>query len=77
MTIQQQIIEILGLNATDLAVFNENLEVDAIYTWKGDIYCLHRGLDFPFEDLTQRGQKDLLQAVKTKNYVVDKTFQQL
>jgi hypothetical protein len=75
MTIKEELISILGKNSTHPCVFNENLEVDAIYTYKGNVYCLDKGMDFPIENVTNECQVDILDAIKSKKFIVDKTFQ--
>lgn len=75
MSIQDEIISILGKNATDPCVFNDNLRVEAIYTWKNGVYCLDKGMDFPLEDIDEKCQIDILDAIKNKKYIVDETFQ--
>lgn len=75
MTIKDELISILGEDATDPCVFVENLQVEAIYTWKGDIYCLDKGMDFSIDSLEKESQIDILNAIKNKKYIVDETFQ--
>lgn len=72
---KQQILEILGNNHTTPCVFINKQEVEAIYTYKNDVYCLEMGKDFPFDDVHERGQKKILNAVINKEYKKDKTFQ--
>lgn len=75
--IVDEIIAILGRNHTTPAVFNnyQKLEAHAIYTYRGEIFCLKDGLDFPFEDLTQKRQSDILNELKAKEFRFDNSFQ--
>jgi len=75
MTISEEILSILGDNAIHPVVFEENLEVDAIYTYRGEVYCLDSGMDFALSEVTNEGQEYILEAVKNKKYIIDKTFQ--
>ena len=72
---KQKILEILGKNHTTPCVFTNKQEVEAIYTYKNDIYCLGMGEDFPFDDVSDKGQKNILDAIVNKEYKKDKTFQ--
>lgn len=73
----QEIVKLLGRNHTTPAVFNnyKKLETDAIYTYRGEVFCLRGGMDFPFEDLTPKGQADVLNELKAKSFVFDNSFQ--
>lgn len=73
---KKEIIKILGENHTDPVVFEKTgMEVSAIYTYDGDIYCLEGGRDFPFEDVSINGQLDILTEIKANRYIVDNTYQ--
>lgn len=72
---KQEIINILGTNNTTPAVFDQDLEVSAIYTYKGDVFCLNDGRDFEFNEVSTKGQADILGAIKSKRFKFDKSFQ--
>ena len=79
-TIKQQIIDIFGDNHTTPAMFNKDtLETRAIYTWRDDVFCLggpgNEGMDFPFDDISPKGQADILKELKAKAFVLNDAFQ--
>ena len=63
MTIKEQI---LGGNKTTPAVFTDNLSIGAIYTFKNDVYCLHQGEDFDFDEVGLKDQQKILDAIVNK-----------
>lgn len=70
MNIEKKIVEILGDKQTKPAVFNDKLEVTAIYTWKGNVYCLFMGKDFPLSEVSEKGQINILNAIRDKKYKI-------
>ena len=74
-TIESDIIHILGNNQTTPAVFSADLEVGGIYTYHGRVYCLEGGMDFSIEEVSEKGQNEILTAIKEKKYKLDNTFQ--
>lgn len=71
-----RIIEILGENNTTPAVFTGDIEeVSAVYTYEGEVFCLHDGMDFPLEDLSEFVQEQILEALENNEYRFDDTFQ--
>lgn len=77
---KKQILNILGDNHTTPAVFNKGtLETRAVYTYKGDVFCLggpgNEGMDFPFDDLSPKGQSDVVKELVAKSFVFDDTCQ--
>lgn len=71
---KNDIISILGRNHKTPIVFNSKQETDAIYTYKGEIYCLKMGRDYEFDELTQKGKDDILKALKEKDFILNKRF---
>jgi len=71
---KEKILEILGNNHTTPCVFTSKQDVEAIYTYKNDIYCIDLGLDFPFDALYENEQKNILDAIINKEYKKDETF---
>lgn len=73
---KKEIIKLLGKNHTDPVVFEKDgIEIGAIYTYKGDIFCLEGGMDFPFEDVSKDGQLEIFTEIKANRYRVDNSFQ--
>jgi hypothetical protein len=77
---KQEILNILGGDHTTPAVFNKDtLETRAIYTWKDDVFCLggpgNEGMDFPFDDISPKGQADILKELQAKEFEFMAWFQ--
>lgn len=73
---KKEILTILGKNHTTPAVFDkETSEASALYTYKGDVFCLKDGWDFPFDDITETGKSNILSILKAKTFRFDNTFQ--
>ena len=72
---KERILELLGDNHTTPCVFNNELPVEAIYTWENDVFCLNMGEDFPFDELSQREKEKIECAIEHKEYVEDESFQ--
>lgn len=53
---------------------DETLATQAIYTYKKNVFCLHCGCDFPFDDLTERQQNKIVKIIENKEYIKNKTF---
>lgn len=75
---EEKIIEILGSNHTesirfiDVTSYNE---VYGLYTYRGEVCCLTRGLDVDFSGLPEEEQKTVLRLVESKNWIIDNTIQ--
>lgn len=74
-SIEDDIVFILGSSHTKSIVFNDNLEVGGLYTYRGSAYCLDHGMDFSINDVSEKGQEAILDAIKEKKYRVDSSFQ--
>lgn len=74
---KEDIIGKLGKNHKKTIGFNNipYTEVYAIYTYRGNVYCLKEGIDIPFDDLTEEEQKKIINLVKNGNYKVDNSVQ--
>ena len=74
---KEEIITILGRNKTTPAVFNnwQKLKTSAIYTYRGNVYCLKDGMDFPLDELSEKEQLKILNELKAKAFKFDKSFQ--
>lgn len=73
---KKDILNRLGKNHTTPCVFDKDWKfVEAIYTYKNDVYCLSMGEDFPFDDLSDREQSIVFQEITNGRYVLDETFQ--
>jgi hypothetical protein len=71
------IIERLGNNHTDAIVF-ESIEGGTpigVYTFNGKIFCIHSGIDFPFEELDDTIKKSIIEDFKKGNYILNPSFQ--
>jgi len=75
MTIKEQILQILGGNKTTPAVFTDDLSVGAIYTYRNNVYCLHYGEDFEFDEVSLKDQQKILDAIVNKKFIFNKSYQ--
>lgn len=74
----EEIVNKLGKNHLDpCVVWFGNMYEDAygIYTYKGKVYCIHTGIDHPFEDIDRKMQPKLIDAILNNNYEVNPSFQ--
>ena len=74
-TPKKEILEILGRNHTTPCVFDDWSIVQALYTYRGDVYCLNNGEDFCFDDLKNKQKIKISEMIKTKKFVKNKSFQ--
>lgn len=72
---EQIIIEKLGTNHTDPIVFNKKVCIVGLYTYRGGVCCLNEGMDFDFDTLTKKEQKEIVAEIEAKRYKVDPTCQ--
>lgn len=75
MTIKEQLIQLISEHGTTPVVLDkETLETSALYYFEKDIFCLKDGMDFPFDDISDKGQADILVEVKAKAFTLDPSF---
>lgn len=72
---EQLIIDKLGKNHTDSIVFNNQVCIVGLYTYKGEAFCLEGGMDYPFDSLTNKEKKQIVAEIVAKQYVVDPSCQ--
>jgi len=72
---KESIVNILGKNHKHTIGFKETQEISGLYTYKGEIYCIHAGEDFPFENVSEAGKKKIHQAILDGKYKIDRTIQ--
>ena len=72
---EQLIIDKLGKNHTDSIVFNNQVCIVGLYTYKGEAFCLEGGMDYPFDSLTEQEQKQIAAEISAGHYVVDPSCQ--
>lgn len=72
---EQQIIDKLGTSHTKPIVFDNRICISGLYTYRGQVCCLHEGMDFDFSTLSTKEQKQVLNEVLSKKWVVNAAFQ--
>lgn len=79
MTLEEQIIEVIGKNHKRpfaLTEVKHYHEVHAIYSYKSQVFCLKNGDDIPFVELTVAEQKTIHDFIKADKYkLTSKSFQ--
>lgn len=45
---------------------------NGLYTWRGNVYCLSEGYDYPFVDLSEKDQKEIYNRILEKKFVENK-----
>ena len=75
MEITAKILEKFGKNHTTPICFQVEVGITAIYTYCGVIYCLDKGEDFDFEEVSLKNQKIILAEIEKGSYVLDETCQ--
>lgn len=75
---KNEILEILGKNHKTPIEFlsvKTCTEVYGLYTFKSDVYVFKDGMDLPFDELTPKEQKKVLDMVLSKNWKLNKCLQ--
>lgn len=74
--LKQEILKKLGKDHTTPCVFDKDWNfVEAIYTYKNDVYCLFNGEDFPFDDLSNNQKIRIVREIVENRYVLNKSKQ--
>jgi len=74
----KELIEKFGKNHTDPAVVifgDKYVDAYGIYTFKGEVFCINEGMDFPFEDLEKEKQTKIISAIKENKFEINPAFQ--
>lgn len=74
----EEIIKKLGKNHKNpCVVWFSNTYEDGygIYTYKGKVYCIYMGIDYPFGDIDAKMQPKLIDAILNDKYEVNPSFQ--
>lgn len=74
---EKEIIKILGENHMEPISFNDKAydDVHGLYTYENVVYILKDGEDIDFSEFTEEEQENILNLVKSNNWVVDPSLQ--
>ncbi len=75
---KKDILSKMGMNRTTPAQFTADRKYDEVYglyTYRGDVYVFKEGMDIPFDEITEKEQKEVHAFIMADKFVYNAALQ--